>query len=259
MHPVCVQVHRLGSRPRSPPLGTQRGGKAEGRGGGGVGGGRLCLPRPSSLSSAPQAGTEAAPPRGGRCRDAGSAGPQGPLGPAASPLPSPPPPRPPPPPRKSDRLGAAQRLPAAGDAGRGGQRAVQVPRGGPREGGERSSAPWERPRAPSHPRRGAAVAARMPAPPREVRPRRRPTSQKPWERSPPRLAKRKGLTPDARGGAGPRLPTLRRAGEPAGLRRRTVPPSPSPVAASQAACGSRARRRPKREPSSRRPLANYSA
>lgn len=31
MHPVCVQVHRLGSRLRSPPPGTQRGGKA-GRG-----------------------------------------------------------------------------------------------------------------------------------------------------------------------------------------------------------------------------------
>lgn len=128
--------------------------------------------RASSLSSAQQAGTEASPPRGGRCRDRGSAGPQGPLGPAASPLPS----RPAAAPTSAQEI----RPPGGGPAStrRGVRRARRAEGGpGPCGRGVQLGAAVGASAAPSHQRRGAAEAARMPAPPLEVQPRRRQTSQ----------------------------------------------------------------------------------
>lgn len=166
--------------------------------------------------------------------------------------------------------------PPARDAGHGGQRAGRLPVGRAAAEKERRKAPWEPLPAPSHQRWGAAEAPRMPTHPAARSPLRTNQSLGPiraWERSLPRPANRKGLTPGAEGGAGPRLRSLprslglepirtkprrsRRAGGHA--RARIFGPHHQPlVLASLAACGSRARRQPKRT-EVQAPVANYSA
>eukprot|EP00069_Balaena_mysticetus_P006690 bmy_18751T0 len=168
---------------------------------------------------------EAAPPRGGSCREGGSAGPQGSVGSAASPLCPPPSPQLPPPPREPNRLGAAERQRAL--LGRRTQRAE----GRPDEGGRSVPQSTVGASAGSLPPalgrgRGSAHALPLARPARRAEPSLAAAGPiRAWERSPARLANRKGLKPGAEGGARLRL---RQQARDLSQSEHSLPPPASP-------------------------------